>query len=369
MASVLKLRRGTTAQNDSFTGQEGEVTYDTQRKELRLHDGSTAGGFVIQNATTSSGVDGLQYYAANNTLVLTTPAGDSFQAEISLFSGDDVDIGNANTDTLTINSRIDSNLVPAANVTYDLGTSTHRWKDLWLSGSTINLGTATITAAANGSILLPEGSGISGQTDLATQTYVDTAVANLVDTAPAALDTLNELAAALNDDANAFTTLNTNISQKLGATATVALTGDVTASATAFSSNSVSLTTTLADTGTATGVFGSSTKIPVITVNSKGQITSISNTTVAGVTGVTYTTANNNLRVSVADGTTFDTQVGSSGYIYSTILEFPTGDYNGDDTYVGQTVTIDAFSVNISAAYDCMEPNGSIVTEDLGALS
>ena len=35
-----------------------------------------------------------------------------------------------------------------------------------------------------------------------TETYVDTAVSNLIDGAPDALNTLNELAAALNDDAS-----------------------------------------------------------------------------------------------------------------------------------------------------------------------
>jgi hypothetical protein len=43
-------------------------------------------------------------------------------------------------------------------------------------------------------------------TGLATETFVGTAIANLVDTAPATLDTLNELAAALGDDPN-FTLL------------------------------------------------------------------------------------------------------------------------------------------------------------------
>ncbi len=42
----------------------------------------------------------------------------------------------------------------------------------------------------------------------ATETYVQTQVNDLIDGAPGALDTLNELAAALNDDADAYTTLN-----------------------------------------------------------------------------------------------------------------------------------------------------------------
>lgn len=39
------------------------------------------------------------------------------------------------------------NLIPNADVTYDLGSETARWKDLWLSGDTINLGGSTIGQA------------------------------------------------------------------------------------------------------------------------------------------------------------------------------------------------------------------------------
>ena len=50
---------------------------------------------------------------------------------------------------------------------------------------------------------------------IATETYVDTAISNLVDTAPTTLDTLNELAAALNDDPNFSTTITNQIANKL----------------------------------------------------------------------------------------------------------------------------------------------------------
>lgn len=43
------------------------------------------------------------------------------------------------------------------------------------------------------------------------ESYVDNAIANVIDLAPGALDTLNELAAAINDDANFFSTINNNI--------------------------------------------------------------------------------------------------------------------------------------------------------------
>lgn len=50
MSKQWQLRRGTTAENNGFTGAQGELTMDTERKELRLHDGTTQGGvtFVSQ---------------------------------------------------------------------------------------------------------------------------------------------------------------------------------------------------------------------------------------------------------------------------------------------------------------------------------
>ena len=62
----------------------------------------------------------------------------------------------------------------------------------------------------------------------ATETYVGTAISNLVDSSPAALDTLNELAAALGNNPNFATTVSTSIGTKLplaGGTLTGALSG------------------------------------------------------------------------------------------------------------------------------------------------
>src|SRR6056300_588048 len=43
----VKLRRGTSAQHSTFTGAEGEVTVDTDKDTVIVHDGSTAGGHEI----------------------------------------------------------------------------------------------------------------------------------------------------------------------------------------------------------------------------------------------------------------------------------------------------------------------------------
>ena len=52
MSTQLQLRRGTTAQNNSFTGAVGELSIDTATENIRIHDGSTAGGAEIIPAGT-----------------------------------------------------------------------------------------------------------------------------------------------------------------------------------------------------------------------------------------------------------------------------------------------------------------------------
>ena len=55
---------------------------------------------------------------------------------------------------------------------------------------------------------------IPSLTGYATESYVTTQISNLIDAAPTALNTLNELAAALNDDASFATTVTTSLSGK-----------------------------------------------------------------------------------------------------------------------------------------------------------
>jgi hypothetical protein len=51
MATALKLRRGTTSAHSTFTGAEGEITVDTTKDTVVVHDGSTAGGFPLAKET------------------------------------------------------------------------------------------------------------------------------------------------------------------------------------------------------------------------------------------------------------------------------------------------------------------------------
>ena len=74
-----------------------------------------------------------------------------------------------------------------------------------------------ISSATTGQTLIWNGTDYSWATPAAsgvTQADIDTSIANLVDSAPTTLDTLNELAAALGDDANFSTTITNQIAAK-----------------------------------------------------------------------------------------------------------------------------------------------------------
>ena len=44
MSKQWQIRRGTSAENNEFTGAQGEITMDTDKNQIRLHDGVTQGG-------------------------------------------------------------------------------------------------------------------------------------------------------------------------------------------------------------------------------------------------------------------------------------------------------------------------------------
>jgi hypothetical protein len=79
----------------------------------------------------------------------------------------------------------------------------------------------------------------SASTDATSKSYVDTAVAGVVDAAPGTLDTLNELAAALGDDANFSATITSSLATK---------------ATTAYVDGQISATETYADTAEADAV-------------------------------------------------------------------------------------------------------------------
>lgn len=86
---------------------------------------------------------------------------------------------------------LSASLLPTTNITYDLGSESYRWKDLYLSGSSIKLGSATITSSGS-AINLPAGTTIDGSSVVAFSTVDVSGQSSLV--ADSAGDTLTFVA-------------------------------------------------------------------------------------------------------------------------------------------------------------------------------
>ena len=107
------------------------------------------------------------------------------------------------------------------------------------------------------------------------------------------------------------------------------------------STSSGAVTIGMANSGVSATTYGSGSLIPVFSVDQYGRITGVTDTSI--------------------------TASGTGGFTVSTTTVFPGHSANVD---CGDliTITADAFGVSLGTTYDCMEPNGSIVSEDLAVL-
>jgi hypothetical protein len=107
VATVIKLKRSTTAAAVPTTEDlvDGEVAINITDKVVYMR----SGGSVIAVANFNSGTD------------------------VNLTS-------------------VDSNILPTETETYDIGTENLRWRDLYLSGNTIDIGGSTISSDGTGTI-------------------------------------------------------------------------------------------------------------------------------------------------------------------------------------------------------------------------
>lgn len=86
--------------------------------------------------TTSDIAEGTNLYFTNTRA----------RAAFSAGTGISINNGVISADNIPDLSSVSQSIVPSANEVYDLGNATNRWRDLYLSGSTINLGGASIKA-------------------------------------------------------------------------------------------------------------------------------------------------------------------------------------------------------------------------------
>ena len=318
MAKLLKLRRGTTSQHGSFTGAEGEVTVDTDKETLVVHDGSTAGGHPVAaedmaNVSSASIAGRL----ATDAIATSKIAAGALPTDVTVASANIVNGTIINEDVNT-SAAIAGTKVDPAFGSQNLSTSgTAATGALTVTGNIAVSGTvdgvdvAMLGGLSSSSGVLTNGvtattqSAGDNSTKVATTAYTDTAVSNLVDSSPGALNTLNELAAAINDDANFSTTITNSIATKMplsGGTFTGAVTGTTIADSKGdvrsipVNSKSSSYTLTLADAGKAIYISSGGVTIPSSVMAAGNAVTIVndsgSNQTITQGSGLTlYNTA------------------------------------------------------------------------------
>tara|TARA_R110000803_G_scaffold86042_1_gene152445 strand:- start:2970 stop:3293 length:324 start_codon:yes stop_codon:yes gene_type:complete len=93
MANKLQLRGGTTAEHATFTGALREVTVDTDKSVLVVHDGVTAGGYPAEG---SAEVYGFHVDATGNLSVTTTNKGEDSISEATYATFEDVIYASSN---------------------------------------------------------------------------------------------------------------------------------------------------------------------------------------------------------------------------------------------------------------------------------
>lgn len=104
---------------------------------------------------------------------------------------------------------------------FKVGDGSNSWSSLSYVGGFLAEDTASATYATissptfTGTPLAPTAASGTNTTQIATTAFVATEISNLIDSAPSNLNTLNELAAALNNDASFSTTVTNSLSDKL----------------------------------------------------------------------------------------------------------------------------------------------------------
>ena len=172
-----------------LTVSGGDLTINGTVPALHFNDTDHESDYQIRNNNGTFQILDVDQGGGTVFFQRETNADCTFTGNVNVTNGVDV------TGNITVSGTVDGVDVAALNTTVG---------NLGISNGAIASGTTAVTQGQS-----------ANNTQIATTSFVKTAISDLVDSSPGALNTLNELAAAINDDASFSTTVNNNIATKM----------------------------------------------------------------------------------------------------------------------------------------------------------
>ena len=172
-----------------LTVSGGDLTINGTVPALHFNDTDHESDYQIRNNNGTFQILDVDQGGGTVFFQRETNADCTFTGNVNVTNGVDV------TGNITVSGTVDGVDVAALNTTVG---------NLGISNGAIASGTTAVTQGQS-----------ANNTQIATTSFVKTAISDLVDSSPGALNTLNELAAAINDDASFATTVNNNIATKM----------------------------------------------------------------------------------------------------------------------------------------------------------